>query len=144
MKESKKKNDEQDEVQKEVFTYFEVFVDCGVAPRKDMIVEFLKTKGLSISWEKVKDMVWNEMKRRAKASKSKGEFQCLVVSKFQDEIATGWVPQEGACWDFLMLNDKNVTLPWQAVQSIIAGEISKKKRKEKIESTAWEKIQKVH
>ncbi len=91
-----------------------------------MTLEFLKKKVISLTWEKVQCM--NETKGKAKVTKPQHEFLGLIMSKSQ-EIQTGQVPQEVACQGFLkMFNDKTLTLPWQRVQSILAGEMSKKKR----------------
>ena len=111
-----------------VFKHFSVFIDCGIVPRKEMIVDLLEKNAVSdVTWERVRDLVWNEIKRRPK-KKTANNFQETVVTFFQTAIDNRRLPPVADFADFLnVCSMPNANeLPRKVVKSIVESEIKKK------------------
>ena len=116
-----------------VLEHFKVFIECGVAPRKDMIQEFLRNLPAELSnkatWDSVKNTVWNEIKKQSKKkSQSQDNFREKVLQFFDAQIQEKTKPTETDCRNFLLSLNSTSTIPWQSVQSIVVGETNKKKK----------------
>ncbi len=93
-----------------------------------MTVDFLEKNAVSdVTWDRVKDLVWNEIKRRSK-KKTANNFREAVVAFFQTAIDNGRLPPVADFADFLnVCSIPNANeLPWKVVKSIVESEIKKK------------------
>ena len=133
-KKASKKPSYSEGFRKQVVEHFKVFIECGIAPRKAAVLEFLQNaQGSSsdgdISWGRVKDLVWNEIKKKKKDEDVGKEFREEVKKHFEEEINNGKVPKQQKCQAFLDgSNTAMKILPWQSVKIIVLNEIKGKNK----------------
>ena len=110
--------------------HFKDSIQLGKAPRKEVVEEYLKENNETIeeikgkTWKDVKTIVWNEIKKKSRKRTTLGDIKHQIITHPAEKIKAG---------RFLLILTNTTAGSWQLVQTVVAGEAKKGKKKSRNE-----------